>query len=62
MNIEPDHLYLQVLGARKDFGRLYRNLRNMRFYSLGLDELREPESPLPPQRIPRSYVCIWLAY
>jgi predicted ATPase len=43
--IEPDQLYLPVIGARKDFGRLYRTLRNMRFYSLGLDELREPEPP-----------------
>jgi predicted ATPase len=43
--IEPDQLYIQVAGARKDFGPLRRNLRNMRFYRLGLDELREPEPP-----------------
>jgi predicted ATPase len=43
--IEPDQLYLQVAGARKVFTPLYRGLREMRFYSLGLDALREPESP-----------------
>ena len=43
--IEPDQLYLQVAGARKIYGPLYRYLRNMRFYNLGLDELREPEPP-----------------
>ena len=41
--IEPDQLYLQVVGARKIYGRLHRYLRDMRFYNLGLAELREPE-------------------
>jgi predicted ATPase len=44
--IEPDQLYLQVAGARKLFTPLHRGLREMRFYSLGLDALREPEPPV----------------
>jgi predicted ATPase len=44
-SIEPDQLYIQVAGARRNFGPLHRYLRDMRFYSLGLDELRAPEPP-----------------
>ena len=43
--IEPDQLYLQVAGARKIFTPLQRGLRDMHFYSLALDALREPEPP-----------------
>ena len=43
--IEPDQLYLQVAGVRKIFAPLHRGLRDMHFYSLGLDALREPEPP-----------------
>jgi predicted ATPase len=41
--IEPDRLYLQIAGARKSFSRLYESLREVRSYSFGLDELRQPE-------------------
>ena len=41
--IESDRLYLQTVSARKSFTRIYRLLREMRFYSLSLDELRRPE-------------------
>lgn len=43
--IEPDHLYLQVAGARKDYSRLSRRLREMHFYSFVYDTMREPELP-----------------
>lgn len=43
--IEPDQLYLSAAGTRRGFAPLRRYLRNMRFYNLELDELREPENP-----------------
>jgi predicted ATPase len=43
--IEPDQLYLPVAAGRKAFAPLRRYLGEMRFYSLGLDALREAESP-----------------
>ena len=56
--IEPDRLYLPVAGSQlpagglpegptttvpTPFSELLRGLRGMRFYSLGLDELRQPK-------------------
>ena len=56
--IEPDRLYLPVAGSQlpvggvpegptstvpTPFSELFRGLRGMRFYSLGLDELRQPK-------------------
>ena len=56
--IEPDRLYLPVTGSQlpagglpqgpattvpTPFSELLRGLRGMRFYSLGLDELRQPK-------------------
>jgi predicted ATPase len=43
--IEPDQLYLQVAGLRKRFAPLHRRLREMHFYNLGSDALREPQPP-----------------
>jgi len=56
--IEPDRLYLPVARSQLPvgglpekpghdcsdaFSELFRGLRGMRFYSLGLDELRQPK-------------------
>jgi predicted ATPase len=43
--IESDQLYLPVAGARKVFTPLLRGLREMHFYNLTLDALREPQRP-----------------
>lgn len=41
--IEPDHLYLQVAGARRSYAPLNRHLRGMRFYNFAYDTMREAE-------------------
>lgn len=50
-DVEPDRLYLPVVGSQLPvgemagglpFSELFRGLAGMRFYSLGLDELRQP--------------------